>query len=150
MSDNESAEARSEALLAATERRIELKTAVSTVERAAAAPAAKPSWRQELLRELYVLRVALDQHVEEVEGEDGLLLEMLQIAPRLAHKIDQVRDEHPPLCEQIAETIDLVEESDDVEQTRAVVLEALLAVARHRQRGADLVYDGYNVDIGGH
>ena len=142
-------ETRSEALAAATERRIELKTAVSNVERAAASASAKPTWRQDLLRELYVLRVALDQHVEEVEGAEGLLAELRQTAPRLVNKIDRVRDEHPALCSQVTETIDGVERVDEVEDTRAAVLELLFAVVRHRQRGADLVYEGYHVDIGG-
>lgn len=32
---------------------------------------------------------------------------------------------------------------------RSEVLDLLVAVARHRQRGADLVYEVHNVDIGG-
>lgn len=139
----------SEALAAATERRIKLKTAVSNVERAAASASARPSWREDLLRELYILRVALDQHVEEVEGADGLLAEIRQTAPRLGYKIDRVRDEHPDLCRQTAETIDLCEQTADVDAIRAAVLDVLFALVRHRQRGADLVYEGYNVDIGG-
>lgn len=140
---------RSEALAGAAERRIELKGAVSTVERVAAAPSGKPTWRSDLLRELDHLRIALDQHVEEVEREDGLFAELADDAPRLVNKIERVRDEHPPLCEQVAETIALVKASDDVEETRAAVLDALFSIARHRQRGADLVYEGYSVDIGG-
>ena len=142
-------ESRSEALAAAAERRIELKAAVSNVERAAASASAKPNWRQDLLRELYILRVAFDQHVEEVEGPDGLLAEIRTTAPRLGNKIDRVSGEHPDLCRDVAQTIDLCEQSDDVDKTRAAVLEVLFALVRHRQRGADLVYEGYSVDIGG-
>jgi hypothetical protein len=29
------------------------------------------------------------------------------------------------------------------------VLDVLVEIARHRQQGADLVYDAYHVDIGG-
>ena len=140
---------RSEALAAATERRIELKEAVSSVERAAASPSAKPTWRQDLVRELYILRVALDQHVDEVEGPDGLFAELTQEAPRLVHKIEMVRDEHPGLVREVAEAINLAQSSDDVETTRKTVLAALISIVGHRQRGADLVYEGYNVDIGG-
>ena len=64
-------EQRSQALSAAGERRVELKEAVSKTERAAASPTAMPSWRDYVLSELEGLRIALDQHVEEVEGAEG-------------------------------------------------------------------------------
>jgi hypothetical protein len=139
----------SKALAAATERRVELKEAVSAVERAAASPSAMPSWRDYVLRELESLRLALDRHVAVVEATDGLLAELTAEAPRLAHKIAQVRDEHPGLVRMVDETIILFNESDDTEAIRASILETLFAIVRHRQRGADLVFDGYHVDIGG-
>jgi hypothetical protein len=142
-------EERSEALIAATARRVELKTAVSRVELSAAAPSALPSWRDDIVRELDDLRIALDQHVSEVEGPDGLLAELGEAAPRLINKIDRVRDEHPDLCRQCGNTIELAKQTSEVSQLRSSVLELLVAIARHRQHGADLVYEGYNVDIGG-
>jgi hypothetical protein len=138
-----------EALRAASERRIQLKAAAMNVERAAAAPSAKAGWRDELIVELEDLRIALDQHVDEVEGELGLLAELTQFAPRLVNKIDRVRDEHPALESQVAEAILSVKESESPEETRSTVLEALVSIARHRQKGADLVYEVYSVDIGG-
>ena len=36
-----------------------------------------------------------------------------------------------------------------VERLRSVLTSLLVALARHRQRGADLVYEAYAVDIGG-
>ena len=118
------AESRSEALAAATDRRIELKTAVSEVEKAASSPSAKPSWRGDLLGELDTLRLALDQHVREVEGQDGLLEEITELAPRLVHKIDQVKGEHPDLVKQVAEAIHCAESSDDIEHIRTVVVDS--------------------------
>ena len=138
-----------EALRAASERRIQLKAAVTNVERAAAAPSAKAGWLDDLIVQLEDLRIALDQHVDEVEGEFGLLAELTQFAPRLVNKIDRVRDEHPALESQVAEAILSVKESESPEETRSTVLEALVSIARHRQKGADLVYEVYSVDIGG-
>lgn len=143
------ADEQSEALAAATERRVELKDAISAVERAAASPSAMPSWRDYVLGELETLRLSLDRHVAEVESDDGLLEELTAEVPRLIHKIDQVRDEHPGLVRMVGDTIILSNESDDTEAIRASILETLFAIVRHRQRGADLVFDGYNVDIGG-
>lgn len=138
-----------DALAAATERRNELKDAVSSLERAIASPSAMPSWRDYVRGELEKLQVALDRHVEEVEGDDGLLPEMLETAPRLAHKIERVRDEHPMLVDMVKGSLALFDESDNTDVIRDSILETLFAVVRHRQRGADLVFDGYNVDIGG-
>ena len=139
----------SRALKAAAEKRIELKQALSQVENAAASPSAEEGWRTKLLAELEKLRAALDLHVDEVEADDGLLNEMLTQAPRLANKIDSVRDEHPELRRQLERAILDVRGETDVIDLRANVLDTLSAIARHRQRGSDLVYEGYNVDIGG-
>ncbi len=142
-------QSQSDALQAAAAKRIELKQAVSQVEVAAASPSAEVGWRTRLIGELENLRLALLEHVEEVEAEDGLLAEMIAQAPRLANQIASVRDEHPDLCSQVDQTILDVRNSEDVIDLRSGVLDTLTAVARHRQRGADLVYEGYSVDIGG-
>ncbi|MEE9417346.1 MAG: hypothetical protein V3V01_18850 [Acidimicrobiales bacterium] len=140
---------RSAALTEAGKRRIELKLAVSQVEIAASSPSGDPKWNATLVTELEDLGEALSQHVEEVEAADGLLAELIEIAPRLVNQIGQVRDEHPVLCAQVSAAITQTKSEDSVDAVRAEVLELLLAISRHRQRGADLVYEGYNVDIGG-
>ena len=142
-------EERSQALSAAGERRIELKEAVSKTERAAASPTSMPSWRDYVLSELQGLRTALDQHVEEVEGTDGLFAELTELSPRLIHKIHAVRDEHPGLCEEVADAIELTNSDAPAAEVRQAVTDVLFSIVRHRQHGADLVFDGYNVDIGG-
>ena len=139
----------STALAAASERRDELKHAVSSLERAAASPGGMPSWPAYVLGELNKLRDALNHHVTEVEGADGLLAEMLETAPRLSAKIDRVRDEHPMLCTMVDDTIAIAESNPGPDAVRASIVETLIAIVRHRQHGADLVFDGYNLDIGG-
>ena len=138
-----------DALAAATKRRIELKEAVSDVERAIAAPTGKPEWRPNLLTELAGLKVALQQHIDEVEGDEGLLAELRFEVPRLANKIKRVGDEHPMLTEQVDATIELADSDAELDEVRTAVLDTLVAIVRHRQQGADLVYEGYSIDIGG-
>ncbi|MEZ5226732.1 MAG: hypothetical protein R2710_08645 [Acidimicrobiales bacterium] len=142
-------ESESRALQSAAAKRVELKQALSQVEMAAASPYREERWRPRLIEELEKLRVAMQDHIDDVEGADGLLDEMLVQAPRLANQISSVRDEHPDLCNQIEKTIIDVRDKVDVVDVRAEVLDTLTAIARHRQRGSDLVYDAYNVDIGG-
>ncbi len=138
-----------QALQAAAAKRLELQEALSTVEVAAASPSAEEGWRTRLLEEIEKLRAALLHHIEEVEAEDGLLEEMLAHAPRLANQIASVRHEHTDLSDQIDQVVLDVRGTVDVIDIRSGVLDTLTAIARHRQRGSDLVYDGYNVDIGG-
>ncbi|MGH1491483.1 MAG: hypothetical protein ACRBK7_19140 [Acidimicrobiales bacterium] len=140
----------SEALRGAARKRFALKEAVSRVETAAASASAEPNWRPELLGRLGELHEALAQHVAKVEAADGLMAELTRLAPRLVGQIDQVRAEHPVLCQQAELTAGLVaDEGVESEAIRVSVLELLAGVARHRQRGADLVYEGYDVDLGG-
>lgn len=139
----------SRALRSAAEKRIELKEALSRVETAASSPYAEEGWRNRLLGELEKLRGALLDHVEEVEADTGLLNEMLTQAPRLANRIESVRNEHPDLCRRVDKAILDVRGETDVIDLRAEVLDTLFAIVRHRQSGSDLVYEGYNIDIGG-
>lgn len=147
--DGHDHEERTAALQAAADKRVELKQALSQVEIAAASPSGESHWRDRLVLELEGLEAALDHHVEAVEAEDGLLAELTAAAPRLIKQIDDVRDEHPVLRRQVAEAIAAAKDRSDVGEIRAEVLDALNAIARHRQKGADLVYEGYEVDIGG-
>ncbi len=142
--------ARTTALEAASRRRIELKEAVSATEVAAALPAGDPNTRDRLLRALDDLSAAWDQHAEAVEGDDGLLAELTQVAPRLVGRVTALEAEHPVVRNRIVEVAHAVKEGIDLAEVRDAALDVLVTIARHRQKGADLVYDGYNVDIGGH
>jgi hypothetical protein len=129
--------AQSEAVSAAKRRRVELKQAMSDVEVAAAAPAPDANWGNALLESLEQLNAALEQHAEEVESAGGLLDEIVDVAPRLHKRVMQQRQEHVVLIDQTL-----------AGEVRAEVLDALIAIARHRQHGSDLVYDAYMIDIG--
>jgi hypothetical protein len=138
----------SEALGAARERRSELKHAMSALELAAAGAAGDPAWIDALREALAEVRVVFDAHVEEVEASDGLLAELVAEAPRLSNRVNRLHDEHPELSQRIDACVALLEEGDPHE-IRGEVLDLLVALARHRHAGADLVYEAYNVDIGG-
>jgi len=140
---------KSEALRAAREKRDELKQAVSLVEIAAASPAGEPGWHKRLGSALQVLGDALEHHVTEVEGDGGLLGQLAVDEPRLINQITQLRDEHPVLSSQVAKAAKTAADEAAADELRLVVLDTLFAIVGHRQRGADVVYEAYNVDIGG-
>jgi len=137
-----------EALDAARERRVELKQAMSALEVAAAGAAGDPSWSDALRSALTDVRESFDAHVEEVEASDGLLAELISDCPRLSPKVQRLRDEHSTLGAQIDACLATLDDPDPPE-IRSEVLDLMVALARHRHAGADLVYEAYNVDIGG-
>jgi hypothetical protein len=150
MASNQGAanEGGSERLGAARLRRVELKQAMSQVEIAAAGAAGDPTWRGDHRVAMDDLLLAFDGHVNEVDGPGGLLAELIETAPRLSNRVSRLGDEHPALRARIALVIEHVG-SAEVAEVRGEVLDVLVEIARHRQQGADLVYDAYHVDIGG-
>ena len=119
------------------------------VETAAASPSADPAWWTINAREMARLRAAFDDHVAEVEADDGLLAELTSDAPRLHRAIVSLQKEHGSICAQIDATIRAIEEQQSIDGARRAMLDTLVAIARHRQAGSDLVYEAYTVDIGG-
>jgi hypothetical protein len=126
-------------------------------EAALAAPAAgrAGAWAAGVGAALQALRAAFDTHVEITEGDDGILAEIVRLSPRLDRPVTGLRREHDELREvlheQIAffETAPVAPDTRWVEARRDAMTELLGRLARHRQRGADLTYEAYGVDIGG-
>jgi hypothetical protein len=138
-----------EPLERARRRRASLRAAMGDVESAVAAPAPgrEGLWRQDLERQLAVLSEALEWHVEVTEGDDGLLAEIGSSTPRLGHRIERARRDHVELRAHLRRLSAALEAEADVGTLRDEVVTLLTELVRHRQLGADLVYDAYNVDI---
>lgn len=145
------------ALGEARKRRRTLHDALIHLEMAISSPAAGrvPGWSAQVTKDLIGVRDAFDQHVEATEKPDGLYDEIMQRAPRLAHTVDRLREEHPSIASSIAATIgrmeadEVVREDWPVDQARDDLQRLIGSLVRHRQKGADLVWEAYNVDIGG-
>jgi signal transduction histidine kinase len=141
-----------ESLAKAVRQRSQLGDAMQRVEEAAAAPAAKESWAEDLSERLRQLETAFDQHIIEAQSPTGILNQVVDQAPRLQNATEHLKRED----DRIAQTIDdLIEtaaagSADVVIDLRESVMEVLVDLARHRQQGADLLYEAYAVDIGGY
>lgn len=132
---------------AARRRRAELLRAMQGLERAVAAPAAEPTWRERVREQVMALRHQLAEHVVVTEGPDGLYAELLEHAPRLHRPVVRLVAEHGDLlagCDALARQL-----AEPATAVRERAGELLAALSRHRQRGADLVYEAYAADIGG-
>jgi hypothetical protein len=134
-------------------RRSELGKAMQKVELAAAAAAGKDSWKKDLEYALGKLESAWQDHVEEAEAPGGLHERILNQAPRLQRKVASIQEDHRAIATSIAAALEGMRDATadtDKEELRNTALDVLLALARHRQHGADLIFDAYSIDIGGY
>ncbi len=143
----------SELISRARAHRERMAIAADHLEEAVARPAGNLSgWKQAVQSAVIELSDALAAHVQEVEGPGGLYDDVLQRAPQLEHRIDRLRHDHDDLRGMIAGLEPILAERAAPEQVARVRDQAVLLLAdlsRHRHRGADLVWDSYDYDIGG-
>jgi hypothetical protein len=145
------------ALQQARQRRKTLHDALVHLEEALSSPATGriEDWTAHVDKEMREVEGAFEQHITVTEQQDGLYDEILDRAPRLAGNVRRLRDEHPEIRDGIRHTLNRLEHerigSDDwpVDRARDDLQRFIGTVIRHRQKGADLVWEAYNVDIGG-
>lgn len=137
-------------LQVARRHRAALLRSIQLFEQALAAPGADPGWRERVSSRLHSLRGAFAEHIVVTEGTDGLYRELLDHAPRLARRVHVLIREHTAL----AATLGALQHQAGLpeataEELRGWASDLLRELSRHRQRGADLVYEAYHTDIGG-
>jgi hypothetical protein len=142
------------ALEAAARRRRELREALVAFEDAISSPMRdREAWRAEVDDALVHLGHAFEDHVAETEAPGGLYEEMGDLAPHLASKARRLRDEHPQIAAGLVEAGGLVAgplaDEADIERVRDELQRLMGRIVRHRQHGADLVWEAYRIDIGG-
>lgn len=137
-------------------RRADLHEALVEVEVAisSAAVGREPEWAKSVLLKLQELGHSLDEHIEITERPQGLYDEIKMRTPHLATKVDRMREEHPVLRERTAELLTRLQDegigdSWPLEEARDDLQRLLGQIVRHRQLGSDLVWEAYNLDIGG-
>ena len=139
-------------LAAARELRHSIRRAMAGVEAALAAPAPGrvEEWSADVAGRLEDLREAFRSHVALTESPTGFLAQIVDRAPRLVHAVDRLRAEHATIAgalDDAAGTVRSAEGADGVDAARTAVVGLLQQLAHHRQRGADAVYEAYDVDI---
>jgi Hemerythrin HHE cation binding domain len=136
-------------------RRADLYEAILALERAAARPAAgrEVVWSTGVIDALEELGREILDHIDVTERPDGLYAEMGDAAPRLLHSIARLRGEHLQMRAQAEELIERFRSTEigpgwPIEEARDAVQRLLGLLVKHRQRGADLVWQAYSLDIG--
>jgi hypothetical protein len=148
---------RSPALQEAARRRRTLHEALVALEVAISSPAAGriPDWTRKVTKEMTGVRDAWDEHIDGTEKPGGLYEEIVGMSPRFAGNVDRLRDEHPDITEAVGQMLARVEQVEigglawPLDDARDDLQRLIGRVIRHRQKGADLVWEAYNVDIGG-
>ena len=134
-------------------RRADLYKAILTLEKAAARPAVerKDRWVEGILEALDELGREIADHIEITERPGGLYTEIVEAAPRLSGNVQRLRDEHPEMRDAAEALRARLAAADEVsvEETRDEVQRVLGRLVKHRQHGADLLWEAYNLDTGG-
>lgn len=121
---------------------------------AAPLPGRIPAWSATLHEALVDLAAAFERHIAVNEGPNGLFAGIRDAAPRLDGELTRLTREHADVRNELAaalSTIREVESSGDPDaalEAREQVTALLVKLTRHRQHGADLVWEAYAVDIG--
>jgi hypothetical protein len=142
------------ALEAAARRRRELRDALVALEDAVASSVHDSEhWRRRVGARLAALRDAFAEHVAETEATGGLYDEMEEIAPHVRGKARRLREEHLPLTSAIVDKTAWFDApfpaGTDLDALRDDLQRLMGRLIRHRQHGADLVWEAYQLDIGG-
>lgn len=135
----------------ARENRAGLRAAMGEVERSLASPATGrvQAWTKTLGQDLDRLGAALENHITASEAPGGMLDDIVQAAPRLAHRVERARREHTELRYRLEAAVRALpgDADGDTHAAHEQVVEVLAGIVRHRHLGADLVYEAFNVDI---
>lgn len=133
--------------------RAELRDSVAAVVEALASPLARGgAWRERVRAALAELAHDFRDHVELTEGPGGLYDTVSRDTPRLAGQVQRLRREHDRFREDIDAYLAVLEHGGtmaDLPVFREEVTTLMGQLVRHRQKGTDLVYEAFEVDLGG-
>ena len=133
--------------------RSELRESVAAVGLALDAPIARGGmWRERVRAALAELAHDFDDHVALTESPGGIYDRARVNAPRLAGRVARLLAEHQDLREAIHGYLAVLEHGGtvaDLPVFREELTVLIGRLVRHRQKGGDLVYEAYDVDLGG-
>ena len=134
--------------------RAELRSSLVALERALArpAPGRTDDWAAAVSAALASVQGDLDTHVAATEGPHGLYAKVLEEAPRLQKAVSRLSAEHVEIASRITDMAKGLTEpggEEWVTRVREQGTVVLGRLVRHRQRGVDLVWIVFVVDVGG-
>lgn len=133
--------------------RSELRESLAAVVLALEAPIARGGmWRERVRAALAELAHDFEDHIALTEGPGGLYERLRHDAPRLSGPVGRLGGEHRELREAVHGYLAVLEHGGTLADLPIFREELTVLVGRfvrHRQKGGDLVYEAYDVDLGG-
>jgi len=133
--------------------RAELRDSVAAVSLALDSPIARGgAWRERVRAALAELAHDFDDHIHLTESRGGIYDRAKRTAPRLSGAVERLLAEHTTYRDQIIGYLAVLEHGGQLADLPAFREELTTLVGRlirHRQAGGDLVYEAYEVDLGG-
>lgn len=141
-----------DSLARADARRERLREVMDRFEVALSAPPGRDvdAWRDDVRRAVAELAAILADHTMATEADDGLFAEIRERAPQLDPRVQALEADHRGIADQLTAlraVLDDAEPDEAVERVRDEGTDLLGALIRHRQTGADLLYEAYWVDV---
>lgn len=136
-------------------RREALYEAVVGLEDALATPVGDGTkWRLRVAMAVDHATIRIEEHATQTESPGGFLDKVTQEHPQLQRRVNQLKVDHERLekeADALRLTVSLIEDDripDEAVAIRNQAIDLLGQLTRHRQRGSDLIYEAYQVDIG--
>jgi hypothetical protein len=134
--------------------RAELRGSIWALEQALASPTPgrHAAWAEQVGAALTELSADFAEHVAETEGANGTHDAVLATTPRLSNSVRRLVSDHGIIAGLLGDLrvrVGAPMAAGEVDAVRDLGTALLSRLARHRQRGADLIYQAYQVDLGG-
>lgn len=135
-------------------RRAELGESIAALEQALAAlpTGGVGLWAERVHVALVELSGDFREHLVVTEGPEGLHRDVVATAPRLCNAVARLTREHVSIADLVSGLLSRLGGPvtvDDLDGICRSGTELLGLLVRHRRRGAHLVYEAYQADIGG-
>lgn len=120
----------------------------------AAAPGREHAWHKQVVDQLRAVVDLLKHHSQSAEAGNGLLAMVVDLQPRLLHRVERLRREHADLLSQSQALCHQLEhlgpnELPSYREIRQRTTWLLNALRHHRASTADLIFEAFETDIGG-
>lgn len=109
------------------------------------------AWTAAVRQRVADMQGAFDNHVRVHEGPDSFHADVVSSQPHLAPHVAALQRDHHRLSILLLALTELTQNhpAPQVHDVRAMGTDLIHQFARHRQRGADLVWEAFNFDVGG-
>ncbi|WP_426507700.1 hypothetical protein ACPPVO_55585 [Dactylosporangium sp. McL0621] len=128
---------------------MELLGGIQRVEHAIQTPVGDPAFGSRVSHAVAQLKAAFAVHVEQTEGPSGLYAEVVDDAPRLAPYLNTLVGDHRSVWTALDQLEGHLTDEHPPEAVRRDADRLIREVWQHRQRGADLLHEAYETDLGG-